>query len=208
MTKDSVATIAICFEHRSVDVSVATTWGGTESPARLVVGPAPSLHSQQVEIKYKKPTAIGGGGRVKVCALASSRTCAPLTQGFFFRRREFWEAVCSFQTVPAEGQPEKQSHFNGRFARSVRLVTPIARILPYLFSSPRGAGQKSGRFRSDTGGLATQTFARISRTFFLIRCVAYPACERDPFLSRPVACGVSVSPLPRKLSRNSGWGVP
>ncbi|RKE67997.1 hypothetical protein DFP91_4351 [Pseudorhodoplanes sinuspersici] len=171
MTEDSVANIAVCFEHRSVDASVTTTPGGIETPARHFVGPAPSLHSQQVEIEYKKPTAFGMGGGSK-SATSTAYGPAPLSL------RDFFSAAENFGTLFG-----RFKQCRPRVSRKSRVISMGACserqsyradgciISRFIFIRP-GGGRKSGWFRSDTGGLATQTFARVSRTFFLIRSVA------------------------------------
>jgi hypothetical protein len=92
------------------------------------------------------------GGRSKGPQLRSRRTCAPLTQGFFFRGPR----ISAFQK-------------HSRNSKAESLQWPPASVLTRkadLFSSPPGGGQNSRTLHFGTGGPATQTISRVWRNFF------------------------------------------
>ena len=61
--------------------------GASKSFQQGICGPAPSLRTQEVEIKYKKP--MPPGGRSKVFRAASLSTGPGLTRRFFFQANTF-----------------------------------------------------------------------------------------------------------------------
>lgn len=139
-------------------------------------------------------------GAVKVHDFDCLRTCAPLTQGFFFRSREFQGAIRIASGRAGDAPPKKPSHFNARLQRTTIVSRRRLHYFPIYFRiHPRGAVESLEDFDPTPVGSQQKLLRKFRELFFLIRCVAYPACERDAFLSRRVACGVSVSPLSRKI---------
>jgi hypothetical protein len=160
MTEDSVANIEVCFEHRSVDASVTTTRGVLKLRRGLLSDRRPAFIRTKSKLNTKSPLPWGwGAGQSPRLRLLTD--LRPSHSGIFFRSRDFRKGFWSFQAKPAAGQPKKQSHFNGRLQRTTAVSRPRLVYFPIYFHPP-GGGRKSGRFRSDTGGLATKTFARVS----------------------------------------------
>src|SRR5258708_4759659 len=99
--------------------------GAVKTLRRRATGPVPTLRTQQVEIKYKKPTP---GGRSKVRKSQRRRTGASLTQRFFF-------AGARFQ--PARRSP--RADFAWQFKAPRRRARAIS---AFVFPRPPGGRSK------------------------------------------------------------------
>jgi hypothetical protein len=125
--------------------------GAAKSEALLASGPVPALHTQYLEIEYRKPTP---GGVVKSLQHQSARTGAPLIRRFFFRVPRFSERLFA----PPRRIHESNQGALGQPRSDSRIYFP--RVL-----AP-GGGQKSGRFRHRTGGQGHIFGRELPKIFF------------------------------------------
>ena len=164
MTEDSVANIAVCFEHQSVDASVTTTRGVLKLRRGLLSDRRPAFIRNKSKLNTKSPLPWDGG-RIKVSDFDCVRTCAPLIQGFFFRSREFRRGFWSFQAMPAAGQPKKQNHFNGRLERTT-IVSHRRLIISRFIFTPRGAVESLEGFDPTPVGSQQKLLLVFRKLFF------------------------------------------
>jgi hypothetical protein len=137
-------------------------WGRSNLRQLSGAGPVWASIRKISKLNTKSPPP---GGRSKVCSSQLTGP-APLSRADFFSTREFFRA----------SQTKFASPFNARGTRE-RYLFPHA--------GPPGGGQKSGTFRSGTGGQARKNRREIRKNIFLQHCH---------------------QPEWKKLPRNSGWG--
>jgi hypothetical protein len=118
--------------------------GGLKSPDSRDGGPVPTLCTQNPKIKYKKPRWGGG----QMFTTLRSRGPAPLS------RRDFFLLDRTFQRVGNE------IHESFQHQRTLQAAFLFDRI-----GGP-GGGQKSGDFRSGTGGQARKNRREIRENIF------------------------------------------
>jgi len=124
------------------------------------------------KLNTKSPLPLDGGADQSL-QLRLLTDLRPSHSGIFFPRPRISGCISGHLGNAGDAQQKKQSHFKGRFEHTAASSRRLMEYFPIYFQPP-GGGQKSGRFRSGTGGPATQTFSEVSEKFFLKpeRCVA------------------------------------
>ena len=130
----------------------------------------------------RKNSAGGGGQSSRLRLLTDLR---PFHSGIFFPQPRISEGRLLISCSACSRPAEKAESFQWSLAANDSRIAPTAALFPDLFSSARGGAVESLEgFDPTPVGPQHKLFRQFRRTFFLIRCVAYPACERDAFLLR------------------------
>jgi hypothetical protein len=149
-----------------LDIQHRPTPGGLKTLLRFSLGPAPTLRAQQVEIKQRKPTGVGGGSKVRRddCAGPAALSLADFfsTRGIFSMSRERVGRNSLDISMAVVGRVGASSVF-----------------IFYRARAPGGRSKVWGLFVPDRWPRRTHLFAHFQEVFFDAG-LDRPASEKSP----------------------------
>jgi hypothetical protein len=149
-----------------LDIQHRPTPGGLKTLLRFSLGPAPTLRAQQVEIKQRKPTGVGGGSKVRRddCAGPAALSLADFfsTSGIFSGLHG--HAACNSLDISTA------------VACSVRASNVF---IFYRVRAPGGRSKVRGLFVPDRWARRAHLFVHFQEVFFDAG-LDRPASEKSP----------------------------
>jgi hypothetical protein len=136
-----------------LDIQHRPTPGGLKTLLRFSLGPAPTLRAQQVEIKQRKPTGVGGGSKVRRDDCAGP---AALSLADFFSTSGIFSTSC-------------ERVGRNSLDISMAVVGRVGASSVFIFYRARAPGGRSkvwGLFVPDRWARRTHLFAHFPNIFF------------------------------------------